>query len=130
MHGLDFVQSFEAIEDLFKKICGLLFFQSLFLFQILLNVPLIAELHYNKHMLVWHERINVFDDVIVFARFKDFDLSLDKFLEFRFFLHLLKGDGFDGNSLFIDRIVAFIDDGAGTITKFLDDRVGFEFFSD
>ena len=69
------------------------------------------------------------DDVIVFARFQDFDLGLDKFLEFRFFLHFLKGDGFDGNSLFIDRIVSLVDDGAGTVTKFLDDGVGFEFFA-
>jgi hypothetical protein len=65
------------------------------------------------------------DDVIAFTRFEDFDLGLDELLKFRYFLHLFKGDGFDSNSLLIHRVVAFVDNGTGTFTKFLDHGVCF-----
>ena len=124
------MQAFEAVENLFKKICGLFFCESLFVIQVFLNITFIAVFHDNEDMLVRHEGVNVLDNIIIFTGLEDIDLGLNKLFKFRFFLHLFERDGFDGYSLFISGIVTLVYDRAGAITKFLDDRVGFEFFAD
>lgn len=124
------MQALEAIEDLLENISGLFFFQSLFFIQVFLHVAFIAVFHDDEYVLIRHEGINVLDNVVAFTGLEDFDLGLDEFLKFGFFLHFNERDGFDSNSLLIGGIVSFVDDGACTIADNLDNRVDFEFFAD
>lgn len=130
MHGLHFMETFEAVQNLLEYVCRLFFRKTSFFIKIGLDISSLAKLCNNEHIFLRLEWIDVFDDVIVLAGSENFDLSLDEFFEFGFCMNDFPGDGFDCNGLFGIGIDRFIDDGIGSRPKFPDHGVAFEFFTD
>jgi hypothetical protein len=65
MHGVDLMKAFEAIEDLFEKVEGLVFGDSAMFFAVGFQISSITEFSDDKDVIAGAERINKSDDILV-----------------------------------------------------------------
>lgn len=96
VHSPDLMKTFKTVEDLFQKVCGLIFSQSFFSFEILFKIASITKLHRNEDSPSRSKRVDIAYDVVVVATFEDFDLCFNKLLKLGCFFHELFGNGFYG----------------------------------
>ncbi len=109
VHGSDLVQSLKSIQDLFQKICCLIFSQSLLCFKVLLQISTITELSPDKDRVAGGKGVNILYNVLVFTRFENLDFGFDKFIKFGCFDHELFGNDFDGNLASVSLINGLVD---------------------
>lgn len=123
------METFKTVQNLFDYVCSLFFRKTSFFTEIGLYISSLAKLCNNEHIFLRFEWINVFDDVFVLTGSENFDLSLNKFFEFGFWMNDFPGDGFDCNCLFGIWIKCFIDDGITSGPKLPNHGVTFKLFA-
>ncbi len=80
VHGIDLMQSFEAVDNLFEESSGLVLGESALLIKVALKVSTVAVLHNNKDAPLRGEVVYEANDVLIFALLKHTHLSLDELL--------------------------------------------------
>ena len=78
MHSINFVKSFEPVENLLQKISGFVFGQSFFLFKVTLKVTSVAVLHGDELCFFRNEGIDIANDIFIMALFKNSNFCLHK----------------------------------------------------
>lgn len=76
MHGVDLVQSLEAIDDLFEEGGGLIFCEPALVLEVLLQFPPVAQLHDDDDALLAHEVVDIAHHVLVLALLQHPDFGL------------------------------------------------------
>lgn len=130
MHGADFMETLEPIDNLFEKISCLILSESFFALQIMLEVASITKLCCDHYGVVGREGINVSNDVLVFAGLENFYLCFDELVEFRCFLHQLLGDNLDGDLAAIPFVERFVYFREGSLAKHVNEGEGLYLLSE
>ena len=125
VHGVDFVESFEAVDDLFEEGGGFVLSEAFLLLQVLLEVSSVAVLHGYKLSPLGTEGVDIADYVLIVALLEHSDLGPDQFLKLRSLLHEDLWDGFDGHGGVGLLVEGFVDDGPSAFTQHLDEVEGF-----
>ena len=88
MHGVDFMEALEPVEDLFQAVDGFTLRELAFLFAVLLEVSTVAELCDDKDVVPRAEGVDELDHVLVLDLREDLDLGLDQLLQLGDLFHL------------------------------------------
>jgi hypothetical protein len=115
MHGVDFMESFEPVDDLFEEGGGLIFCEAFLDLKILLKISSVAVLHSDELSSLWAEGIDVSNDILIVAFLEDSYLCPDKFFEFRSFFHEYLGYSFDCYSWISLLIIGLIDNSPSSL---------------
>jgi hypothetical protein len=80
VHGIDLVQSLEAVDDLLEESSGLILGQSALLIEVALEVAAVAVLHDNEDTPIRGKVVHEANDVLILAKFEHTHLGLHQFL--------------------------------------------------
>lgn len=125
MHGVDFVKSFEAIDDLFQEGGGFVFSESFLAIEIYFEISSVAVFHCDELCFFVAEGVNISDNIFIVTFFEDVDFCLDQFLKFGSLFHEYPGYGLDCDCGVGAFVIALVDDSPGSSSKLFDEVEAF-----
>jgi hypothetical protein len=126
VHGIDLMQTFEPVYDLFQESSRLILSQSSFFLEIFLEVTSIAILHHNKDTLLRTEFLDETYHILILALLEHPHLSLNQFLQFGRINHELLGNDLDSHLTLIAFVDGLVDNRPCSLAQLFEEIVGLE----